>query len=101
VRRIKLCDFADSDLLDNYPSDWHGSEVRYCPPGSDRPQRHNVGTMKRERFALGIAVYEIVETPSLPAAFVGIRMLAERLGCRACATGLYPLSTFVVPPLLD
>jgi len=43
------------------PSDWRGSEVRYCPMGSDRPQRHNVGTMKRERFALGIAVYEIVE----------------------------------------
>ena len=59
--RIKLCDFADSDTLANYPSDWSGCEVRYCPPGLDRPHCHDVGTLKREIFALGTAIYEITE----------------------------------------
>lgn len=59
--RIKLCDFADSDVMDDYPNDWHGCEVRYCPPGSDRPHCHDVDTMNREIFALGTAIYEIVE----------------------------------------
>lgn len=59
--RLKLCDFADSDLMDNYPRDWYGCEDRYCPPGSDRPQFHNIGTIHRELFALGTAIYEIVE----------------------------------------
>lgn len=59
--RIKLCDFADSDFLGNYPSDWYGCEVRYCPPGLDRPHHHDVGMLKREIFALGTAIYEITE----------------------------------------
>ncbi|KAL2024954.1 hypothetical protein VTK56DRAFT_3653 [Thermocarpiscus australiensis] len=60
--RIKLCDFADSDVLAKYPSDWYGCEVRYCPPaGSDRPQHRDVGTIEREIFALGTAIYEVVE----------------------------------------
>lgn len=59
--RIKLCDFADSDLVDRYPSDWYGCEVRYCPPGSSRPHHHDVETINREMFALGTAIYEIVE----------------------------------------
>jgi serine/threonine protein kinase len=46
--RIKLGDFADSDAVDDYPRDWYGAEMRYCPPGSDRPQCHDVGTMNRE-----------------------------------------------------
>ncbi|KAK1772216.1 hypothetical protein QBC33DRAFT_553670 [Phialemonium atrogriseum] len=58
---IKLGDFADSDRVDDYPRDWYGCEVRYCPPGSDRPHCQDVGTMNRELFALGTAVYEIVE----------------------------------------
>lgn len=47
----------------NTPRDWYGCEVRYCPPGSSRvrPQRHDVDTIKRELFALGTAIYEIVE----------------------------------------
>ncbi|KAL2753077.1 hypothetical protein ACRALDRAFT_2030144 [Sodiomyces alcalophilus JCM 7366] len=59
--RLKLCDFADSDREDVYPSNWYGCEDRYCPPGSDYPQRHTIGTMKRELFALGRAIYEILE----------------------------------------
>jgi len=59
--RLKLCDFAESDLMDNYPRGWYGCEDRYCPPGSDRPQFHNISTMYREIFALGTAIYEIVE----------------------------------------
>ena len=59
--RIKLGDFADSDLVDDYPCDWYGCEVRYCPPGSDKPHYHNIGTINREIFALGTAIYEIVE----------------------------------------
>ncbi|KAH6889925.1 kinase-like domain-containing protein [Thelonectria olida] len=59
--RIKLGDFADSDQMDDYPHDWYGCEIRYCPPGSDRPQCHNIGTMNREMFALGSAIYEISE----------------------------------------
>lgn len=58
---IKLGDFADSDRVDDYPRDWYGCEVRCCPPGSDRPQSHEVGTLSRELFALGTAIYEIVE----------------------------------------
>ncbi|KAK0103002.1 hypothetical protein ONS95_000814 [Cadophora gregata] len=58
---LKLCDFADSDLMDNYPGDWYGCEDRYCPPGSERPQFHDIGTMNREIFALGTAIYEIIE----------------------------------------
>lgn len=58
--RIKLGDFADSNPVDDYPRDWYGCEVRYCPPGSVRPNLHDVGTMKREIFALGTAIYEIV-----------------------------------------
>lgn len=58
---IKLSDFADSGLVDDYPLNWYGCEARYCPPGSDRPHCHNVGTMNRELFALGTAIYEIVE----------------------------------------
>lgn len=59
--RLKLGDFADSDLVDDYPRHWYGCEVRYCLPGSEKPQCHNVGTMDREIFALGTAIYEIVE----------------------------------------
>ena len=59
--RLKLGDFTDSDLFSDYPSDWYGCEVRYCPPGSDRPQSHNTNTIKRELFAFGAATYEIVE----------------------------------------
>jgi len=59
--RLKLCDFAESDLLDSYPRDWYGCEDRYCPPGSDRHQFHDVGATCREIFALGTAIYEIVE----------------------------------------
>lgn len=59
--RLKLGDFADSDLVNNYPHNWYGCEVRYCPPGSDKPQCHSIGTMNREIFALGTAIYEIVE----------------------------------------
>ncbi|PVH86097.1 kinase-like protein [Cadophora sp. DSE1049] len=59
--RLKLCDFAESDLMDNYPRDWYGCEDRYCPPGSERPQFHDIGTMYCEVFALGTAIYEIVE----------------------------------------
>lgn len=59
--RLKLCDFVESDLMDNYPRNWYGYEDRYCPPGSERPQFHNIGTMYREIFALGTAIYEIVE----------------------------------------
>ncbi|WEW56411.1 hypothetical protein PRK78_001854 [Emydomyces testavorans] len=58
---IKLGDFAHSDLVENYPEDWYMCETRYCPPGSDRPHRNTVGTMNREIFALGTAIYEIVE----------------------------------------
>ena len=36
-------------------------EDRYCPPGSNRPHRNTVGTMNRELFALGSAIYEILE----------------------------------------
>ncbi|KAK2801671.1 hypothetical protein FQN51_005215 [Onygenales sp. PD_10] len=57
---IKLGDFADSDMVDKYPDDWYGCEVRYCPPGSDRPNNHTVGTMNREMFALG-TIYGITE----------------------------------------
>jgi serine/threonine protein kinase len=59
--RIKLGDFADSEFLADYPSDWYWCEVRYCPPGSSRPHRHDIGTLKRELFALGTAIYEITE----------------------------------------
>lgn len=59
--RIKLSGFADSDPVDKYPRGWYGAEMRYCPPGSDRPQCHNVSTINREIFALGTAIYEIVE----------------------------------------
>ncbi|RSL80746.1 hypothetical protein CEP52_017332 [Fusarium oligoseptatum] len=58
---VKLGDFADSDGVDAYPRDWYGCEDRYCPPGSDNPQRHNIETMKRELFALGSAIYEVLE----------------------------------------
>lgn len=59
--RLKLCDFAESDLMKNYPRDWYGCEDRYCPPGSERPQFHNVRTVYQEIFALGTAIYGIVE----------------------------------------
>ncbi|KAI8710235.1 Protein kinase domain-containing protein [Fusarium sp. LHS14.1] len=59
--RVKLGDFADSDGVGAYPRDWYGCEDRYCPPGSDNPQRHGIGTMNRELFALGSAIYEILE----------------------------------------
>ncbi|KAL4936773.1 kinase-like domain-containing protein [Aspergillus oleicola] len=59
--RIKLGDFADSDLAGKYPNDWYGCEIRYCPPGSDKPHHHSVGTINREIFALGTAICEIVE----------------------------------------
>ncbi|KAK7413896.1 hypothetical protein QQX98_007237 [Neonectria punicea] len=59
--RVKLGGFAGSDTLDIYPSDWYGCEVSYCLPGSDRPQRHTIGTVNRELFALGSAIYEILE----------------------------------------
>jgi serine/threonine protein kinase len=59
--RIKLCDFADSDLMTNYPTDWYGCEVRYCPPRAGNPHRRDIGTLKREIFALGTAIYEITE----------------------------------------
>lgn len=60
---IKLSDFTDSSPVNEYPCSWYGCEVRYCPPGSSRvrPQRHDVDTIKRELFALGTAIYEIVE----------------------------------------
>lgn len=58
---VKLGDFADSDVVDKYPNDWYGCEVRYCPPGSARPNNHIVGTVNREIFALGTAIYEITE----------------------------------------
>lgn len=35
--QLKLGDFADSDNMDAYPSDWYGCEDRYCPLGSDNP----------------------------------------------------------------
>ncbi|RTE72754.1 hypothetical protein BHE90_012826 [Fusarium euwallaceae] len=59
--RVKLGDFADSDQVGVYPSNWYGCEDRYCPPGSDHPQQHTTETMSRELFALGSAIYEIVE----------------------------------------
>ncbi|KAJ3454877.1 hypothetical protein MRS44_013477 [Fusarium solani] len=59
--RVKLGDFADSDGVGDYPKDWYGCEDRYCPPGSDKPQQHNIGTMDRELFALGSAIYEVLE----------------------------------------
>lgn len=59
--RIKLGDFADSDLEGDYPHDWYGCEARYCPPGSPTPHLHTDGTMNREMFALGSAICEIVE----------------------------------------
>ncbi|PGH10521.1 TKL protein kinase [Helicocarpus griseus UAMH5409] len=59
--RVKLGDFADSDMLDKYFDDWYGCEVRYCQPGSGKPNNHIVGTMNREIFALGTAIYEITE----------------------------------------
>lgn len=59
--RLKLGDFADSDQVDAYPNDWYGCEDRYCPPGSNNPQQHSVGTMRRELFALGSAIYEVLE----------------------------------------
>ncbi|EKJ72446.1 hypothetical protein FPSE_07327 [Fusarium pseudograminearum CS3096] len=59
--QLKLGDFADSDHMNAYPSDWYGCEDRYCPPGSNNPQMHDVGTMNRELFALGSAIYEITE----------------------------------------
>ncbi|KAF5020380.1 hypothetical protein F66182_7588 [Fusarium sp. NRRL 66182] len=59
--RLKLGDSADSDHVEVYPNDWYGCEDRCCPPGSDKPQRHDVGTMHRELFALGSAICEILE----------------------------------------
>ncbi|OBS20088.1 hypothetical protein FPOA_11809 [Fusarium poae] len=59
--RLKLGDFADSDQIDAYPTDWYGCEDRYCPPGSHNPQLHDVGTINRELFALGSAICEILE----------------------------------------
>ncbi|KAL7620309.1 hypothetical protein AAE478_009303 [Parahypoxylon ruwenzoriense] len=59
--RIKLGDFADSGLINDHPSDWYGCEVRYCPPGSDRPHCHDTSAVNREIFVLGTAIYEIVE----------------------------------------
>lgn len=35
--QLKVGDFADSDNMDAYPSDWYGCEDRYCPLGSDNP----------------------------------------------------------------
>ena len=58
---MKLGDFADSDTLDRYSTEWYMCEDRYCPPGSNRPHRNAVGTMNRELFALGSAIYEILE----------------------------------------
>ncbi|KAF5233607.1 hypothetical protein FAUST_8043 [Fusarium austroamericanum] len=47
-------------LFDN--CDWYGCEDRYCPPDSDNPQLHDVGTMNRELFALASAICEIIES---------------------------------------
>ncbi|KAF7540516.1 hypothetical protein G7Z17_g12191 [Cylindrodendrum hubeiense] len=60
-RRIKLDDFADSDRVDDYPRNRYGCEIRHCQPSSGRPHRHNIGTLTREIFALGSAIYKVVE----------------------------------------
>ena len=59
--RLKLCEFAESDLIGNYPRDCCGCEDRYCPPGSNRPQFYNGSTTYREIFAFGTANYGIAE----------------------------------------
>ncbi|KAK6222501.1 serine/threonine protein kinase [Colletotrichum tabaci] len=62
---LKLCDFGTSSLFEDYDHDWWGAESRYTPPG---PQANaqvrkdvRVDTIRREIFALGSAIYEIVE----------------------------------------
>jgi hypothetical protein len=59
--RIKLSDFANLDLVDDYPCDWYRCKVCYCPPRSNRPYCHNISTINRKIFALSTAIYEIVK----------------------------------------
>lgn len=76
--RLKLCDFGtalpynkdqndddDDDDEEEEDDGWWGAEARYVAPG---PEAHNpsrrdiqVGLIHRELFALGSAIYEIVE----------------------------------------
>ncbi|GJC88063.1 interferon-induced, double-stranded RNA-activated protein kinase [Colletotrichum liriopes] len=58
--QIKLSDFANSALLDQYPPKMYGCEARYSPPslGNDRSESD---IKKREMFALGTGICEISE----------------------------------------
>ncbi|RSL71438.1 hypothetical protein CEP54_001337 [Fusarium duplospermum] len=58
--RIKLCDFAGSRLKGVFDDITYEYETRYCPPGPEKDSPA-VGTMERELFALGSAIYEITE----------------------------------------
>ncbi|RMJ00521.1 hypothetical protein CDV36_015926 [Fusarium kuroshium] len=58
--RIKLCDFAGSRLDGVFDNITYQYETRYCPPGPEKDSPA-VGTMERELFALGSAIYEITE----------------------------------------
>ena len=58
---IRLCDFASSTLADVYPQLGDFTyEITYCPavPEDDLEK---VSPMQRELYALGSAIYEIVE----------------------------------------
>ncbi|KAJ0161067.1 hypothetical protein CTA2_6834, partial [Colletotrichum tanaceti] len=60
-----LCDFGTSALFEDYDHDWWGAESRYTPPGpqANLQIRRDVraDTVHREIFALGSAIYEMVE----------------------------------------
>lgn len=58
--RVKLCDFAGSRLKGVFDDITYQYETRYCPPGPEEDSPA-VGTMERELFALGSAIYEITE----------------------------------------
>jgi serine/threonine protein kinase len=58
--KVKLCDFAGALLPGVFDNITNEYEVRYCPTG---PEEHwpAVGTVERELYALGTAIYEIIE----------------------------------------
>ncbi|KAM0433390.1 hypothetical protein ACHAPT_004268 [Fusarium lateritium] len=58
--QIKLCDFAGSRLKGVFGDITYQYETRYCPPGPEEDSPA-IGTMERELFALGTAIYEITE----------------------------------------
>ncbi|OIW27638.1 kinase-like protein [Coniochaeta ligniaria NRRL 30616] len=58
--RVKLCDFAGALLPGVFDEITNEYEVRYCPTGPEE-NWPAVGTVERELYGLGTAIYEITE----------------------------------------